>query len=89
MSDNILHGADTDTAGDDNALGPRLRRLEKILSRLEREELELEDALALFEQGVVELRAAQTVIARTELRVDRLLRDEAGVIREPLPDETP
>ena len=72
---------------DENALGPRLRRLEKILSRLEREELELEDALALFEQGVSELRAAQLVISRTELRVERLLQDADGVTREVV-DET-
>ena len=71
----------------ENALGPRLRRLEKILSRLEREELELEDALALFEQGVAELREAQKVISRTELRVERLLQDADGVTRE-IVDET-
>lgn len=72
---------------DDNALGPRLRRLETILSRLEREELELEDALALFEQGVAELREAQKIIAHTELHVERLLQDVDGVTREPLPDD--
>ena len=71
---------------DENALGPRLRRLETILSRLEREELELEDALALFEQGVAELREAQKVIAHTELRVERLLQEADGVTREPLTD---
>jgi exodeoxyribonuclease VII small subunit len=70
-----------------SALGPRLRRLETILSRLEREELELEDALALFEQGVSELREAQKVIAHTELRVERLLQDADGVVREPIPDD--
>jgi exodeoxyribonuclease VII small subunit len=71
---------------DENALGPRLRRLENILARLEREELELEEALALFEQGVAELREAQKVVAQTELRVERLLQDADGVTREPLPD---
>ena len=68
--------------GQENALGPRLRRLEKILGRLEREELELEDALALFEQGVSELREAQRVIAHTELRVERLLQEADGVTRQ-------
>ncbi|MEO5511038.1 MAG: exodeoxyribonuclease VII small subunit [Longimicrobiales bacterium] len=71
---------------DENALGPRLRRLEQILSRLEREELELEDALALFESGVAELREAQKVIAHTELRVERLLQDADGVVRETVTD---
>jgi exodeoxyribonuclease VII small subunit len=76
--------ADAAAPGDaqENALGPRLRRLEKILGRLEREELELEDALALFEQGVSELREAQKVIAQTELRVERLLQDADGVTRQ-------
>jgi exodeoxyribonuclease VII small subunit len=74
---------------DENALGPRLRRLEQILSRLEREELELEDALALFEQGVSELREAQRVIAHTELRVERLLDDADGVTRETVTDLDP
>lgn len=72
---------------EDNALGPRLRRLETILGRLEREDLELEDALALFEQGVAELREAQKVIAHTELRVERLLEEADGVTREPVPDD--
>ena len=82
--------ADPQDGGDaqENALGPRLRRLEKILSRLEREELELEDALALFEQGVSELREAQRVIAHTELRVERLLQDGDGVTRQAV-DGTP
>ena len=71
-----------------DALGPRLRRLETILSRLEREELELEDALALFEKGVAELREAQKTITNTELVVERLLEEANGsVTRERLPDD--
>jgi hypothetical protein len=33
------------------------------------------------------LREAQKVIAHTELRVERLLQDADGVVREPIPDD--
>jgi exodeoxyribonuclease VII small subunit len=51
----------------------RLHRLEAIVSALERDELDLEEALALFEEGVGHLRAAETELRRTELRIEHLL----------------
>ena len=51
----------------------RLKRLEAILSALEADELELEKALALFEEGVTHVRSAERILAETELRVDELL----------------
>lgn len=59
-------------------LETRLARLETIVSALEREELELEDALALFEEGVGHLREAREVIREADLRIERLLEDAAG-----------
>jgi exodeoxyribonuclease VII small subunit len=53
----------------------RLKRLEAILSALEADELELEKALELFEEGVSHVRAAEKVLAETELRVEELLGD--------------
>lgn len=53
----------------------RLKRLESILSALEADELELEKALELFEEGVSHVRAAEKVLAETELRVEELLGD--------------
>lgn len=53
----------------------RLKRLESILSALEADELELEKALELFEEGVGHVRAAEKVLAETELRVEELLGD--------------
>ncbi len=57
-------------------LEARLARLETIVSALEREDLELDEALALFEEGIGHFRAAQELIRTTELRIEQLL-DEA------------
>lgn len=59
-------------------LETRLSRLETIVAALEREELELEEALRLFEEGIGHLRAAQEVLRQSELRIDRLLEDGKG-----------
>ena len=57
------------------SLEERLRRLEEILSRLEQDEVALEEALELFEEGVGHVRDAERVLAQTELRVQELLED--------------
>jgi exodeoxyribonuclease VII small subunit len=57
------------------SLEERLRRLEEILSRLERDDVALEEALELFEEGVGHVRDAERVLAQTELRVQELLGD--------------
>ena len=54
------------------SLEERLRRLEEILSRLEQDEVALEEALELFEEGVGHVRDAERVLAQTELRVQEL-----------------
>ena len=51
----------------------RLKRLEEILTRLESDDVALEDALTLFEEGVGHVKAAERVLAETELRVEELL----------------
>lgn len=55
------------------SLEARLRRLEEILAQLEADEVELERALALFEEGVGLVRDAERVLSETELRVEELL----------------
>jgi exodeoxyribonuclease VII small subunit len=67
-----------EVAGGD--LEGRLARLEAIVDALERDELELEAALALFEEGVGHLRGAREILKQTELRVEKLLAeaDEGG-----------
>ncbi len=58
-----------------------LDRLEAIVRRLEQEEIELEEGLRLFEEGVGHLRTTRGVLERTELRVEQLLDDDGGGIR--------
>jgi len=73
--------------GDTPSLEARLRRLEEIVSRLESEDLELDRALALFEEGVGHVKEAESALAKAELRVEELLGEgEKGGTR-PLEDE--
>ncbi len=54
-------------------LEARIRRLEEILGALEGDGVELEQALALFEEGVTHVRAAEETLSATQLRVEELL----------------
>jgi exodeoxyribonuclease VII small subunit len=56
----------------------RLHRLEEIVSELESEQLELERALALFEEGIACLRAATEELGKVEARVQRLVERADG-----------
>jgi len=58
-----------------------LERLESISARLEDEELELDVALALFEEGIAELRAASAFLAEEETRLKLLTEAADGVFR--------
>jgi exodeoxyribonuclease VII small subunit len=58
---------------DATTLEARLRRLEEILARMESDDVALEEALALFEEGVGHVRAAEEVLSAAELRVEELL----------------
>ena len=53
-----------------------LERIESIVAELERDDLELDRALRLFEEGVERLRTAAAALAETEGRV-RLLIEQA------------
>jgi exodeoxyribonuclease VII small subunit len=80
---------DTDQDGGSAAqptLGARIHRLQRIVSDLEREDLELEDALRLFEEGVAHLREADALVSRTELRVQRLLEESGRVVLDSADD---
>lgn len=56
----------------------RLRRLEEIVGELESEQIDLERALALFEEGVTCLRAATDELGKVEARVQRLVEKADG-----------
>jgi exodeoxyribonuclease VII small subunit len=60
-----------------SSVADELARLEEIVRRLEADDVELDAALALFEEGVARLRAARDRLAAAELKVQAVL-DEAG-----------
>lgn len=66
-------GAGEPGAQEDVTLEARLGRLEEILTRLESDDVALEQALKLFEEGVGHVRAAEKLLSETELRVEELL----------------
>ena len=68
-----------------SSLEARLARLEAIVAALERDDLELEQALALFEEGIQHIRHARELLRQAELRVEQLQVEEDGtVVIEPM-----
>jgi len=61
------------TDKDETSLEARLRRLDEILAKMESDDVALEEALKLFEEGVGHVRAAERVLSAAELRVEELL----------------
>lgn len=61
-------------------LEAKIARIEAIVARLESDRLELDDALALFEEGVRHAREAERVLRDTEMRIDRLVTEADGSI---------
>lgn len=69
-------------------LEERLARLESIVERLERDDLDLEAALGLFEEGIGHVREASAVLERTQLRVEKLVVEMDGSVQvEPVSEE--
>lgn len=56
----------------------RLARLEAIAAELEGDDVELARALALFEEGIENLRAASEELSKAEARVQRLVERADG-----------
>jgi exodeoxyribonuclease VII small subunit len=54
----------------------QLERLEEIVRRLEAQELDLDESLKLFEEGVERLRVMRERLSATEATVKRMLRRE-------------
>lgn len=69
------------------SLERRLERLEEIAHALEADRLELDDALALFEEAVGHIREAQRILAEAELKIEELRRTGSGIILQPLERE--
>jgi exodeoxyribonuclease VII small subunit len=55
-----------------------LARLDEIIAALERDELELDRAILLFEEGVARLRTASASLANAEAQVKRLVEQADG-----------
>ncbi len=66
------------------SLNQAIGRLEEIVRNLEGEELELEEALRLFDEGMELIRAAEREIGESEGRLKQVLMDRQG--RERLVD---
>ena len=64
------------------SLADELDRLEQIVGALEADDLDLDAALALFEDGVACLRAARERLAVAQLRVRSVLEDADGTLRD-------
>ena len=77
----VSGGQEDEAVGDVLGLEARLRRLEEIVSALEVDDVELERALALFEEGIGHVRHAEQILARTELRVEELLGSQSPITR--------
>lgn len=76
-------------AGSQEEMGleERLDRLDAIVSALEADDLGLDRALELFEEGVRHVRAAEKALSQAELRVEELLGDGEGAETRPLEEE--
>ena len=66
----------------ERGLDGRLKRIEEIVAALDSDSLGLDEALALFEEGVGHLRLAQEILATAELRVEELIGQGGGEVRE-------
>lgn len=53
-------------------------RLEEIVRELDRDELDLDSALALFEEGITHLRTASAALTKAEARVQQLVEAADG-----------
>jgi exodeoxyribonuclease VII small subunit len=62
------------------SLQEELRRLEEIVRRLEANDLDLDGALALFEEGISRLRTARERLQDAEVRIQRVLERADGTL---------
>ena len=69
--------SDTPKAG---SLAADLARLEEIVRRLEADDADLDESLALFEEGVRRLRGARDRLAEAELKVQTVLEQADGTL---------
>ena len=66
---------------DTPSLAEEVRALEEIVRRLEQEDVDLDAALKLFEEGIVRLRRARETLVGAEQTVQSVLADASGTLR--------
>ena len=66
----------------DPGLDARLKRIEEIVAELDSDALDLDQALAIFEEGVAHLARAREMLARTELRIEELIGPDGDELRD-------
>lgn len=64
------------------SFGAELERLEAIVRTLESEEMDLDQALALFEEGVSRLKRARALLGEAERTVKKVIAEAGGSYRE-------
>jgi exodeoxyribonuclease VII small subunit len=69
------------------SIAEELDRLEQIVRALEADDLDLDAALGLFEEGVARLRSARERLASAQLRVRSGLEDADGTLRDTRRDD--
>src|SRR5438067_3269461 len=67
----------------------QLERLEAIVRQLESEDLDLDEALKLFEEGIERLRVAREQLQHAELKVKKVLEIERPPPPPPQPSPPP
>ena len=65
---------------DEPGLDKLIRRIEEIVKQLDSDSVGLEDALALFEEGVGHLGRARKILDQTELRIEKLIGPDEGAV---------
>ncbi len=68
-----------------------IRELERIVDLLDRDDVELDEALRLFERGVTHLRTANRLLADARGKIEELIEDASGGLSSSeleLPDST-
>ncbi|HEY7529404.1 MAG TPA: exodeoxyribonuclease VII small subunit [Gemmatimonadota bacterium] len=77
----FLPGGSDVESGAGARLEEELRRLEIIVQRLEREDVPLDEALALFEEGIAIARSARSKLEAAEGRIREILREAGDAFR--------
>ncbi len=65
---------------DNGSFREEFERLEEIVRTLEDKDLDLDEALTLFEEGVGRLKSARSLLKESEARVKRVLEDADGTL---------